>query len=264
VHVFLTGGRYGSDSSMVRNRRATTRPDQLATGSAILFGLVAVGLGPAYGALDEAATLFEKAGRKRAEETLDTLSAAGELRTPDASPRPLWRGFRFGDAHVMELGLDGTNERTWTRGRRRWTTSTGPTPRRIPPDPWLTFVAHNRPDPNGQRGLAFLEAHGIDSAVVSLSRQERRPAYVIGAKPWQPDRPQLWLDKESLMPVRWVRLDGDTLVETRFLGFAGPVTGPFFPRRIEVRADGSLIRTEVYDRVEPNAPMDDRRFQPPR
>ncbi|RYF05862.1 MAG: hypothetical protein EOO40_09895 [Deltaproteobacteria bacterium] len=57
-------------------------------------------------------------------------------------------------------------------------------------------------DEASARLLKTLAAVGIDSRVVSLGRNEEQIVYIIGAQPWEAERPQVWLDKVSFLPVR--------------------------------------------------------------
>jgi hypothetical protein len=52
--------------------------------------------------------------------------------------------------------------------------------------------------------IHFLEAFGIDTSVRSLGKFQRKVAYVIGAQYPDEDHSQLWIDKETLLPMRWL------------------------------------------------------------
>jgi hypothetical protein len=52
--------------------------------------------------------------------------------------------------------------------------------------------------------INFLEAFGIDTTVRSLGKFQRKVAYVIGAQYPDEDHSQLWIDKETLLPMRWL------------------------------------------------------------
>jgi hypothetical protein len=77
-------------------------------------------------------------------------------------------------------------------------------------------------------------ALGVDSATVSLSRLGRHPAWVVGARPQEPDRPQLWFDKESNRPVRVVAKVGGKVWDVRLLDPASLATHQAHPRLVEV------------------------------
>jgi hypothetical protein len=239
-------------------------------GSLRLAGLVWMGLvvGPvplAHGYIDGARLLLERAAAARAAMDLDSLVAEGR-RLEGGQTAALWEGFRVGFGLRREIRNDDDVVVTLIKGDRSWTFRAGEssTPERVRPDLWSTFLAHDRRDHSGAAGVQFLEAHRIDPSVVSLHRQGRRTVFVIGAKPWQPERPQLWLDKEWLVPLRLVYQSQGTLHDVRLFGYDDPNTGPFYPQRIEERQDGTLLRTTLIDVVRPNAPLDDRRFEIPR
>jgi len=75
---------------------------------------------------------------------------------------------------------------------------------------------------------------GIDATLVSLSRLGRRPAWIVGARPQDPERPQLWFDKESSRPVRVVGKVAGRLWDVRFLDPASLATRGTHPRIVEV------------------------------
>jgi len=49
----------------------------------------------------------------------------------------------------------------------------------------------------------FLESYGIDTNISSLGKFEKRVAYVIGVQYPDEDHSQLWVDKETFLPMRW-------------------------------------------------------------
>ncbi len=52
--------------------------------------------------------------------------------------------------------------------------------------------------------ITFLEAYGIDTTISSLGKFEKKPAFVIGARFPDENQSQLWIDKESHLPMRWL------------------------------------------------------------
>lgn len=234
----------------------------------ILGLLLAIALpSTAQAYIDPAPVILEKAARARAALDLQSLRVEG-AHIEGRDRHPLERGFAVGTGYYTEIRLGPEAVLIeLVRDGRRWSHRLGEaagTPSPHSQDLWLTMVVHDARDPGGRNALAFLRHHGIDPSVVSLGRQQRRPVYIIGAQPGQLDVPQLWLDKELLVPVRLMRKDGDDLRETLLLGFHGPVTGPFFPEEIEERVGDRVLRTTRIDRVEPNAPLEPRRLEAPR
>jgi len=231
-------------------------------------GLVGgAGLEVARAHIDPAPLLLEKAARARAGLDYETLVVEGRLIEAGQPPAPIWEGVWSNRAHRREVRRGDDIDATLTIGRKRWKVGASQTdatrePSRILPDPIQAFVV----DADGESGrrMALLEAYSIDASLVSMARQAGRPCYVIGAKPWEPEKPQLWLDAELLTPSRLVFTAAGAKHDLRWIGFDGPLTGPFYPTRYEERRDGELILTIEYTRAEPNAPIDDRRFTAPR
>lgn len=97
----------------------------------------------------------------------------------------------------------------------------------------------------------LVENIGADLSTVSLSHLDRRAAWVVGARPRDLDRPQVWFDKESNRVLRVIgRYDG-RLWDVRFSQTSSLATAHRLPRQIEVYRDGTrrlamrLMSTEV-------------------
>ena len=88
---------------------------------------------------------------------------------------------------------------------------------------------------------------GVDPAITSLGRFNGRIGYVLGAQYPDESVPQLWLDRETFRPFRWVvrpapienPADG---LEVRYYGWR-QVGDIWYPVRIEFYQDESLVRT---------------------
>lgn len=84
----------------------------------------------------------------------------------------------------------------------------------------------------------YATALGVDLATVSLSRLGRRPAYVVGARPQERDKAQLWFDKETSRPLRVIAKYQGELWDVRFEDPASPATGRRHPRIVQVYKGG--------------------------
>lgn len=104
---------------------------------------------------------------------------------------------------------------------------------------------------------------GIDVSVSSLGRFQGKIAYVIGAHYPDETSPQIWIDKDTLHPFRWIirgkRVDANDggAVEIRYLQWR-QVDDIQFPMRIEFYRSDRLVRelrvnTDTV-RVNPNLP----------
>jgi hypothetical protein len=95
------------------------------------------------------------------------------------------------------------------------------------------------------RLLKALHDLDIDIKTVTFGRLGDTVVYIIGAHAWETDKPQLWLDKVTFMPVRIIlpgKVDNKPVVQdTRLLEYGtGPV--PSLPRVFEDWRDGKLQR----------------------
>lgn len=110
----------------------------------------------------------------------------------------------------------------------------------------------------GGNVAAMLREWGIDSDVVTLGRLDPRYiCWVIGAAAEDPTRPQLWVDKETFLPVRLLVFDGRgdarRAHDWRFYDYdlADPSTP--FPRSIEIRVDGRRVLRAAVQKLDVRA-----------
>jgi hypothetical protein len=86
----------------------------------------------------------------------------------------------------------------------------------------------------------------VDVSVSTLGRFEGEIAFVLGAVYPDESVSQIWIDRETFLPTRWImRGNGDgfksDLIEVRYLTWwkSGPVR---YPSRVEFYQDGDLVR----------------------
>lgn len=122
-------------------------------------------------------------------------------------------------------------------------------------------------DEIGKRILKSLGAVGINTEMTSLGRDDDKVVYIIGARSWEPEKPQLWLDKLTFLPIRLiaqVKKDGSTVLrETRMMEYGSAVAGNWFPRVIEVYENGELIRRAEVTEVKLNQDLPETLFEIP-
>jgi hypothetical protein len=136
-------------------------------------------------------------------------------------------------------------------------------------DPFFSAVAAAPPfdEPRAaERLMRDAKAYGVNTEVVSLARFDGRVAWLIGSKPWETDKPQLWLDKDLLTVVRVVKqqkkADGALQkIDERYLGWGSPVGGNWFPASIEVWVDDKLVQRTLVRNVERNMSFDATLFK---
>ncbi|MBN2494412.1 MAG: hypothetical protein JXR96_07485 [Deltaproteobacteria bacterium] len=121
------------------------------------------------------------------------------------------------------------------------------------------YFAHN--DARGQRYLALMRGLGVDIKVDTLARIASRIAIVLGAKEWERDRPQIWLDKDLFLPLRLMARDGQSLIQIDWIHWGSQASGDWFPGQLDVYRDGSLIRSCKTAEVEVNKAIPEGLFE---
>ncbi|MBK8012701.1 MAG: hypothetical protein IPK13_15220 [Deltaproteobacteria bacterium] len=216
--------------------------------------------------LPTASSILSSAANRRAGAPFKTLVLEGRAQRPGGKTTRLWESVRAGEGHRIELRDESGTTVVLTRGRKRWRFSMGGspgTPEAVDLDPIMSFIGNTESDSGGRRGLAFMRTAKINDEVVSLARLDGRVAYVLGARAAELDKPQLWIDKEYLVPIRFIHRDTDgTLVDMKLLGFGSAITGPWYPERIEIWKDGELQEVRIYRSLSINDPVEPSLFRP--
>lgn len=204
--------------------------------------------------------LLDKLAERRSKDSARTLRVEGTLEifaeTGARTVIPAVHDLRYpGRCALATDQGDARDGAAWERGRRV-----------APKDPALeplmvleslacpVLAVHDGAD---REIGAFLAKEGVDTDYTGLSRLEGHPAYLIGAKPWETDKPQLWLDEETFLPVRVIGRVGTVLGDVRLLGYDDPATGEWHPRRMELWEDGALKVRFTAERLDRNVSLDD-------
>jgi outer membrane lipoprotein-sorting protein len=83
---------------------------------------------------------------------------------------------------------------------------------------------------------------GVDVKVTSFGRFQGRPAYVLGAQYPDDTLPQVWLDKKTFLPFRWIITGNATQnLEVLYLDWK-KLNRTWYPMRIEFFSNGNLVR----------------------
>ena len=108
----------------------------------------------------------------------------------------------------------------------------------------LYYSLHDpKEGPKGAAALAAaLERTGVDTSVVSITRYGSEVVWVIGAKPWDEQRTQVWLTKSNFRPVRAIFNQHGDVLDWRFLGQQSFDDDPFLFSGLELWHNGRLIR----------------------
>lgn len=214
-----------------------------------------------------AEVILSNVAKRRSDIAFSTIVVEGTYQRGDAAPVPVWEVIKEGKVHRIERRAPGATEIVLTVPGRRWTYKLGEKPgaaSKIPSDLVFHFLGSTDKDAGGQRGITFVRQRGIDDNEVSLGRFEDRPVYIIGAKPWETNKPQLWIDKALSAPVRLIEVDrSGSITDTRLYGIGSELTNEWFPRRIEVWRDGKLVESSTYTKAELNAEVGDDLFRTP-
>ena len=107
-----------------------------------------------------------------------------------------------------------------------------------------------------------LTYHGVDTLVTSVGRFNDTLAIVIGARYPDESKPQVWLTKDSFLPIRWiVRPDDESDIpfEIHYSGWQ-KVGKQYFPRKIEFYENYVLAREIIVEQVDVTAVVEEREF----
>lgn len=106
---------------------------------------------------------------------------------------------------------------------------------------------------------AALSRSGVGLAEVSLGRFDGRLAYVVGGRA-RDAKPLVFVDKETLQPLRLLSPEGGALLDVRLLGWGSAAGGELFPLAVEVLEGEALRLRFATDRAARNARLADRLF----
>lgn len=101
---------------------------------------------------------------------------------------------------------------------------------------------------------------GVDVNISSLGRFKGTPAYVLGAQYPDETPPQVWLDKKTFLPFRWI-INGNASqnLEVRYLDWKN-LNQTWYPMRIEFFSNGNLVREIHVQDIKVNPSFKDDLF----
>ncbi len=107
-----------------------------------------------------------------------------------------------------------------------------------------------------------LAAAGIDTALTCLGRFQGRTAVVLGSEKPGERVPQVWVDKETFQPMRWVLVGGTVdapgmTTEIRYDDWR-QVNNTWYPMHVAIYKDGGMVREIIVEtiRVNPSFPKE--------
>jgi len=105
---------------------------------------------------------------------------------------------------------------------------------------------------------------GVNVAISSIGRFQDKPAYVIGARYPDETVPQIWVNKDTFRPFRWIiadkTKDGTTdRLEVRYLEWR-ETDGTWYPMRIEFFRNHTLFRQILVQNIQVNPSLSRKLF----
>ena len=93
---------------------------------------------------------------------------------------------------------------------------------------------------------------GVDVKVTSLGRFQGKLAYILGAQYPDETLPQVWLDKKTFLPFRWIITGNETQnLEVLYLNWK-KLNHTWYPMHIEFLSNGNLVREIHVQNIEVN------------
>jgi outer membrane lipoprotein-sorting protein len=100
---------------------------------------------------------------------------------------------------------------------------------------------------------------GVDVTVSSLGSFQGKPAYVLGARYPDETAPQIWLDKDTFRPFRWITTSKAGNMEVRYAQWK-KVHHTWYPMRIEFFMAGILVREIHVQNIKVNPSFSKKLF----
>ena len=131
----------------------------------------------------------------------------------------------------------------------------------------LRFPKGDKSDERIERLLGLLAQVGVDTSVTALGRFDNESVYIIGARPFETESPQIWVGKDRLQPVKTVLFTGPGAtgdrVEYRFLDYGGSSAGGWFPGIIELWIGDQLVKKQTVAEARTNQDLPETLFEVP-
>ncbi len=104
---------------------------------------------------------------------------------------------------------------------------------------------------------------GINTRDVSLGRHGDRTVYILGAKSWEIDKPQIWFDKDTMLPVRYrIKASKTAASEETRMNYDFTDAKVWFPSSFDMfDASGKQTRHSQISKVRINRKLPDTLFQ---
>jgi hypothetical protein len=170
--------------------------------------------------------------------------------------------------HKLYLKVSGQVRRERGKGAveicksgKCWLRGGGKKPHKLPRWAYLPYLYFVEGEAKGSRWLALLQSLNLNTKVHAITRFHSRVAVVLGAKSWERDRPQFWLDKDRFVPLRLMLLEGKSLVDIQWIEWGTKTGGDWFPAVMEIRKDGTVVERCEVDEVTSGVSMPEGLFK---
>ena len=104
----------------------------------------------------------------------------------------------------------------------------------------------------------------IDFSVVSLGRYRNKISYVIGARYPDESLPQIWIEKDTFRPIRYILTRGDLIdsdsEEVEYTDYTSLGKNKWYPARILFYKNSRLTRMYVLEDFKVNPQVSDKLF----
>lgn len=112
--------------------------------------------------------------------------------------------------------------------------------------------------------IEFLHAKHVNTERMGLGRFNGKIVYIIGAKEWETESPQLWIEKDSFLPLRFIaeerKEDCVFILEVRYLDYKSIGRAYRYPSVIEFYHDNNLTLRYETENVVVNTSLPDSLF----
>lgn len=110
----------------------------------------------------------------------------------------------------------------------------------------------------------MLLADGVDVEQTSLGLSDEHIVHVLGARYPDESVPQVWVDRERWLPLRWVRIHGEDPAQRVTFHYRQwrQQGGQWYPGQIAVYQDRRLVRRIDVRKVETDVPLPEHWFDP--
>lgn len=111
--------------------------------------------------------------------------------------------------------------------------------------------------------IGLLQKLGVDLTIDTMQRAGNKIAYVYGAKAGELEKPQIWLDKDNLLPLRIIYKEGDKLWDVSFSEWGIAGGADVFPRLIRRSLNGKVFSESTVEKLATNQKLAESLFNPP-